>query len=49
MNSTIGHVGDGNFHQGMFYRPDTDKEKVMDCVHTMIDRAVEMDGTVTAS
>ncbi|KAL7900097.1 hypothetical protein HDV63DRAFT_303960 [Trichoderma sp. SZMC 28014] len=47
MNSTIGHVGDGNFHQGMFYRPDSETEKVMDCVHTMMDRAVEMEGTVT--
>ncbi|KAM0446655.1 hypothetical protein ACHAO4_009327 [Trichoderma viride] len=47
MNSTIGHVGDGNFHQGMFYRPDIDKEKVLDCVYTMVDRAVEMEGTVT--
>ncbi|KAL7925130.1 hypothetical protein ACQKWADRAFT_285132 [Trichoderma austrokoningii] len=46
INATIGHVGDGNFHQGMFYRPD-EREKAMDCVYTMMNRAVEMEGTVT--
>lgn len=51
MNSTIGHVGDGNFHQAMFYRPDiaSEGEKVVNCVYTMVDRAVEMEETVTVS
>ncbi|UKZ79610.1 hypothetical protein TrVFT333_007368 [Trichoderma virens FT-333] len=48
-NGVIGHAGDGNFHQALFYHPDKagDKEKVKDCVDTMIERAVEMEGTVT--
>ncbi|KAL7912021.1 FAD-binding domain-containing protein [Trichoderma velutinum] len=48
-NSVLGHVGDGNFHQAMFYLPDdsTGKNKIADCVDTMIKRAIEMEGTVS--
>ncbi|KAL6873111.1 FAD-binding domain-containing protein [Trichoderma novae-zelandiae] len=49
MNSVVGHVGDGNFHQALNYRPDDagEKGKVMDCVNAMVQRAVEMEGTVS--
>lgn len=47
--SVVGHVGDGNFHVAMFYDP-TDPElkaRVGDAVHTMMRRALDMDGTVS--
>lgn len=45
----LGHVGDGNFHQAMFYLPNDaiGKQKVADCVDTMVKRAIEMEGTVS--
>ena len=45
----IGHVGDGNFHVAMFYDPnDTEqKARVSKVVHDMMDRALEMEGTVS--
>ncbi|KAL7786187.1 hypothetical protein V8C37DRAFT_392816 [Trichoderma ceciliae] len=48
-NSVIGHVGDGNFHQALFYLPDvaSERKKVADCVDAMVDRAIEMEGTVS--
>ncbi|KAL7784998.1 FAD-binding domain-containing protein [Trichoderma afarasin] len=48
-NSVLGHVGDGNFHQAMFYLPNDaiGKNKVADCVDTMVKRAIEMEGTVS--
>lgn len=47
----LGHVGDGNFHQAMFYLTNDDigKSKVADCVDTMVKRAIEMEGTVSVS
>lgn len=47
----LGHVGDGNFHQALFYLPNDaiGKEKVADCVDTMVKRAIEMEGTVSVS
>lgn len=45
-SSLVGHVGDGNFHLILLYN---DKERTLaeDCVHRMVKRAVEMEGTVT--
>lgn len=47
--SVIGHVGDGNFHVAMLYDPLNEelKKKVGDVVHNMMDRALEMEGTVS--
>lgn len=47
--SVLGHVGDGNFHQSVMYYPERQDqvEKVRQCVDIMIDRALEMDGTVS--
>ncbi|PTB67029.1 FAD-binding domain-containing protein [Trichoderma citrinoviride] len=45
-NSVLGHVGDGNFHQALYFRPD-ETDKLKDCLDTMVQRAVEMEGTVT--
>ncbi|KAL6904389.1 hypothetical protein GGI43DRAFT_318805 [Trichoderma evansii] len=49
VNSVIGHVGDGNFHQALFYNPNlvSDMEKIADCVDSMVYKAIEMNGTVT--
>jgi FAD/FMN-containing dehydrogenase len=44
--SVLGHVGDGNFHETILYE-DKDRKKVEDCVHKMIHRALEMEGTCT--
>ncbi|TFA98458.1 D-lactate dehydrogenase [cytochrome] [Trichoderma ghanense] len=48
-NSVLGHVGDGNFHQALIYRPDDADEvaRMKDCLDTMVKRAVEMEGTVS--
>ncbi|KAF2165438.1 hypothetical protein M409DRAFT_67262 [Zasmidium cellare ATCC 36951] len=47
--SVIGHVGDGNFHVAMFYDPNdaAQKARVSKVVHDMMDRALEMEGTVS--
>ncbi|KAL1900633.1 D-lactate ferricytochrome c oxidoreductase [Sporothrix stenoceras] len=42
----IGHVGDGNFHCFLFYTPEQ-KEHTEQLVHRMVERAINMDGTVT--
>lgn len=49
--SLIGHVGDGNFHESILYdnRDPKQREAVEKCVHDMVDRAIEMDGTCTVS
>lgn len=48
-NSVLGHVGDGNFHQSVMYHPGDAEEtaKVAKCVQNMMDRALEMEGTVS--
>jgi D-lactate dehydrogenase (cytochrome) len=47
--SVIGHVGDGNFHVAMMYDPRDAAQKaaVGRCVHEMMERALEMEGTVS--
>ncbi|KAF3004744.1 hypothetical protein E8E13_000006, partial [Curvularia kusanoi] len=44
--SILGHVGDGNFHETILFE-DKDREIVEDCVHKMVVRALEMEGTCT--
>lgn len=45
--SILGHVGDGNFHESVLYDNTIAEElaKVAKCVHDMVDRALEMEGT----
>ncbi|GKT58208.1 D-lactate dehydrogenase [Colletotrichum tofieldiae] len=47
--SVIGHVGDGNFHQAVMYDPKDEGQQasVAKCVHDMMSRALEMEGTVS--
>ncbi|KAF4858689.1 D-lactate dehydrogenase [Colletotrichum siamense] len=47
--SIVGHVGDGNFHQAVMYDAKNEEhvQAVEDCVHKMMDRAVELGGTVS--
>jgi D-lactate dehydrogenase (cytochrome) len=47
--SVVGHVGDGNFHVAMIYDPrdEVQKEAVAGCVHRMMGKALEMEGTVS--
>lgn len=47
--SMLGHIGDGNFHETILYDGNTEKQKVEKCVHDMVRRALEMDGTCTVS
>lgn len=49
--SVVGHVGDGNFHQAVFYETEkkAHQQAVADCVHKMMQRALEMEGTVSVS
>ncbi|KAK2031248.1 glycolate oxidase [Colletotrichum zoysiae] len=47
--SILGHIGDGNFHESIIYNrtiPE-EREKVEKCVHNMVKRAIEMEGTCT--
>ena len=48
-SSVLGHVGDGNFHQAVMYNPNKQAEAdaVRHCVADMVDKALEMDGTVS--
>lgn len=47
--SILGHVGDGNFHESILYdtRDPKERDKVEKCVHDMVDRALQMEGTCT--
>ncbi|KAF2397537.1 D-lactate dehydrogenase mitochondrial precursor [Trichodelitschia bisporula] len=47
--SVLGHIGDGNFHESILYNSKDPKERaaVEACIHKMVDRALEMDGTCT--
>lgn len=47
----VGHIGDGNFHEGIVYNRNNPEEvsRIEKCVHDMVDRALEMDGSCTVS
>jgi D-lactate dehydrogenase (cytochrome) len=47
--SILGHIGDGNFHESILYNSKDPKERaaVEKCIHDMVDRALEMEGTCT--
>jgi D-lactate dehydrogenase (cytochrome) len=47
--SILGHVGDGNFHESILYDSKDPRQRaaVEKCVHDMVDRALEMEGTCT--
>ncbi|KAH6620394.1 D-lactate dehydrogenase mitochondrial precursor [Boeremia exigua] len=47
--SILGHIGDGNFHESIMYNSKDPKERaaVEKCVHDMVERALEMEGTCT--
>ncbi|UPX13821.1 D-lactate dehydrogenase (cytochrome) [Ascochyta rabiei] len=47
--SILGHIGDGNFHESIMYNSKDPKERaaVEKCVHDMVHRALEMEGTCT--
>ncbi|KAI9793588.1 MAG: hypothetical protein M1833_000733 [Piccolia ochrophora] len=47
--SVLGHVGDGNFHESILYdnTNPAERDAVEKCVHDMVDRALEMEGTCT--
>ena len=47
----LGHIGDGNFHESIMYdrRDPNERRAIEKCVHDMVDRALEMDGTCTVS
>lgn len=44
----VGHAGDGNFHV-ILLSNDSQRHEAEELVHTMVKRAVEMEGTVTVS
>ncbi|RMD44004.1 hypothetical protein DV735_g1106, partial [Chaetothyriales sp. CBS 134920] len=48
LGTMVGHIGDGNFHEGILYG-EKDRAKVEECVHNMVHRAIEMEGTCTRS
>jgi D-lactate dehydrogenase (cytochrome) len=45
--SLLGHIGDGNFHASLLYdaRDPAQHAAVKECVETMVERALAMDGT----
>ncbi|KAF7552836.1 hypothetical protein G7Z17_g4034 [Cylindrodendrum hubeiense] len=45
--SVLGHVGDGNFHETILFDGAKERAMVEHCVHQMVDRALEMEGTCT--
>ncbi|RAK81577.1 FAD-binding oxidoreductase [Aspergillus fijiensis CBS 313.89] len=48
-STVLGHVGDGNFHQAVMYNPKSPEQyrAVKACVSRMMQRALEMEGTVS--
>jgi D-lactate dehydrogenase (cytochrome) len=49
--SILGHIGDGNFHESILYDATNPEERVavQRCVHRMVERALDMEGTCTVS
>lgn len=47
--SMLGHIGDGNFHETILFNGDREREMVTKCVHDMVHRALDMEGTCTVS
>lgn len=47
--SVLGHIGDGNFHSSIMYdrKDPAQVAAVEQCVGSMVDRALEMEGTIT--
>jgi hypothetical protein len=45
----LGHIGDGNFHETILFDGKKEREMVTDCVHKMVHRALELEGTCTVS
>jgi D-lactate dehydrogenase (cytochrome) len=45
----LGHIGDGNFHETILFDGEKERERVVKCVHDMVQRALEMEGTCTVS
>ncbi|CAG8229053.1 unnamed protein product [Penicillium olsonii] len=45
--SMLGHVGDGNFHETILFDGAKERDLVSKCVHDMVHRAIEMEGTCT--
>lgn len=45
--SMLGHIGDGNFHETILFDGDRERGLVSKCVHDMVRRALEMEGTCT--
>ena len=45
----VGHVGDGNFHSTIIYDPSKKKDynMIRDFSNKLIDKALELDGTIT--
>ena len=45
----VGHVGDGNFHVSIVYDPSKENEYkyIREFSNKLIDKALEMDGTIT--
>ena len=45
----VGHVGDGNFHTTVIYDPSKkeDYKMIRDFSNKLIDKALELDGTIT--
>jgi D-lactate dehydrogenase (cytochrome) len=45
--SMLGHIGDGNFHETILFDGTKERKVVEKCVHDMVHRALEMEGTCT--
>lgn len=45
--SMLGHIGDGNFHETILFDGTKERQVVEKCVHDMVHRALEMEGTCT--